>query len=266
MRTPPLRDRFPGQSAASGLFYRVVLNTVQTLYTLLFRFRTIDRHRVPLTGPVIIVANHQSHLDPPAMCLAVAHRAVHPMARGTLFNNPAFGKLIGNLNTIPLKQGEADTAAIKEALRRLELGAAVLIFPEGSRTFDGALDDFQRGVMLIVRKAKVPVIPAAVEGFYDIWPRTKKLPKLRGHGIAGFGEPIAPETLAAMKPDEALAMLRTEIDRLRLDLRAKLRVRTRGAFPPKGLGDLPIAEADALRGKGRPGEPGDPGGQDTPTA
>lgn len=235
------RERYPLQSRLHIWFYKFCNSTVHTLYRLFFRYRRYGRERLPMTGACILVCNHQSHLDPPAVGSLAIGRGVHFLAKGTLFNNPFFGRVIRKLNSIPLRRGEADLVAIKEALKRLEGGAAMVVFAEGARSEDGALKPFERGTLLLLRKSRCPIVPVAVEGFHDIWPRGQSRPKLFGYRAAGMiGEPIGHDELLKDGPDEALRRLAREIDALRLELRAKLREKTGGRLPAPGSADQAV--------------------------
>jgi len=237
----PLRERYPLQNLIHVAFYNLCNRAVHVAYICLFRYRRYGRSRLPLTGACILVCNHQSHLDPPAVGSLAIGRGVHFLARGTLFNNPVFGWIIRKLNAIPLRRGEADLVAIKEALKRIESGAAMVVFAEGTRSEDGAMKPFERGTLLLLRKSRCPVVPVAVEGFHDIWPKGQKRPRLFGGAAAGMiGEPIGHDELMKDGPDEALRRLAREIDALRLELRAKLRERTGGRLPAPGPADQPV--------------------------
>lgn len=240
MANPNWRERYPLQTMPQVLFYGACRGLVQGIYTLLYGYRRYGLDRPPASGACILVCNHQSHLDPPAVGLFFTRRAVHFIARGTLFSNPAFGWLIRALNSIPIKRGEADLSAIKESLRRLDAGAAVLVFAEGTRSPDGAMRPFERGTLLLLRKSRCPVVPMAVEGLHDVWPRGQRLPRLFGKRFACIaGRPISHDELMKDGPDEALKRLAREIDALRLELRGKLRHTTKGRLPAPGPGDRP---------------------------
>lgn len=233
-----LRERYPLQSWWHIASYNFCNRLVHLVYVCCFRYRRYGRSRLPRTGACILVCNHQSHLDPPAVGSLAMGRGVHFLARGTLFNSPAFGWLIRKLNSIPLRRGEADLVAIKEALKRLESGAAMVVFAEGTRSEDGALKPFERGTLLLLRKSRCPIVPVAVEGFHDIWPKGQKRPRLFGGVSAGMiGEPIGHDELLKDGPDEALRRLAREIDAMRLELRAGLRERSHGKLPAPGPGD-----------------------------
>jgi len=212
-----------------------------TLLLLVFwRYRFYGRDRVPFSGAVLIVANHQSYLDSGAVGIAVGPRHTDSVAREGLFKIPFFGPFIGWLHAFPVREdGGGDTRAIKETLARLENGRAVIIFPEGSRTHDGSVEEFKRGAAVIVKRSKCPVLPVAVEGAFDAWPRGTARPKLFGQRVAAaVGHPIPHDELLADGPDAALERLRREVDELRLGLREKMRMASDGAHPPPGPADF----------------------------
>lgn len=141
--------------------------------TLWFDLHVRGVENVPRKGGVLIVANHQSLLDP----ILVGVRLPRPtsyLAKSELFENKHFSWLIRSLYAFPVRQGEGDVGAVREAIRRLQDGNALVLFPEGSRTEDGELTPIEGGVGLIVRKAGVPVVPCVIEGSYAAWPKGMK--------------------------------------------------------------------------------------------
>jgi len=240
---PTLRSRRPHSSLWSLWFFRFVRKLARVALSVVYRIRVEGVERVPSAGAVLIAANHQSFLDPPAIGGVVRHRQCDFIARGGLFKFRPFAWLITNLNSIPLRENEPDAAAIKEILRRLDQGSVVLIFPEGMRSPDGAMRTFSRGVALLVKRSNCPVLPAAIEGAFDAWPRQRKFPRLFGQRLAvKFGTPIPHEELLRDGPDAALRRLEREIDAMRLELRAELRSATRGRYPGPGPGDEPFGD------------------------
>lgn len=233
-----LKRRRPNTSVVQLLWFEFCRSICQALLIGLYRARWDGSSRVPRDGALLIVANHQSFLDPPLVGVMTTCRQLDFIARGGLFSNPAFGGLIRSVNSIPIRQeGGGDTAAMKEALKRLREGKAVLIFPEGSRTFDGQLAEFKRGVSVLVKRANCPVLPVGIDGVYDTWPRTKKLPPLFGRVAGVVGEPIDHTELMADGMEAAMRRLEREVDGLRLRARGLLRRSTNGVFPPAGPAD-----------------------------
>lgn len=246
---PSARERYTGRGFFRRLVWYFAWNSCLIVMKVFYRQIREGGHNMPDLGPVLIVGNHQSYFDPVAIGMCVTRRDTHFMARDSLFRIPVFGGLIRAVNSIPIRRGEGDTAGVRAVLDRLASGAAVLVFAEGTRTTDGRTGEFKRGTILLIKRAKCPVIPAAVEGAFDAWPRDRSRPHLFGKRIAAkLGEPIPHETLTAMGPDAAMALLHARVEALRLEMRAALRAKTHGAYPPPGPADAASAPPPIERG------------------
>lgn len=239
---PPPPPRAP--SLTQRALYWCVWNATLLLLTIVYRLRRFHTERIPRTGPVLLIANHQSHLDPPSLSMCVTRRQTHFLARAGLFSSRAFGWLIRSLNAVPIKEESGDLGAIRAILARLETGVPVLMFPEGSRSFDGAMQPFKRGVALLLRRARCPVVPMAIEGAFDAFPRQARVPSFWGKRVAvAVGHPIAADELLKDGPDAALDRLQREVDELRRELRARLRASSGGRYPRSGPADAPAPQA-----------------------
>jgi 1-acyl-sn-glycerol-3-phosphate acyltransferase len=222
------------------LLYATIRRIVRFLLAVFYRVRIYGRARIPATGALLLVSNHQSNLDPPVVGSSIANRHVDYLAKADLFRG-VLGWLITSLNAVPIRGESGDAGAIREILRRLDEGRAVLIFPEGTRSQDGAMHEFKRGVALLVKRSKCPVQPVAVEGCFDAWRRGKGFPRLVGPRVAvAFGDPIEHDELMTGSAEEALVRLAAKVDHMRRALRAKLRRASRGRFPAPGPGDAPL--------------------------
>lgn len=156
--------------------------------TCMFDLKVYGAHRVPCEGGVLLVSNHQSYLDPVLLGVRL-RRPLSYMAKSELFASKPFAWLIRSLGAFPVKQGAGDVGAMKETIARLQEGRALNIYPEGSRTQDGELLPIEKGVGLVIRKAKVPVVPVAIHGSFDAWPKGRKM--FRPHPIRIlYGHPI----------------------------------------------------------------------------
>ncbi|MEM1329857.1 MAG: lysophospholipid acyltransferase family protein [Planctomycetota bacterium] len=249
-----LKRKHPGSSVRHLLFYELCRRISVLALRVLYRPIVLNRERVPSEGSLILVANHQSYFDPPFIGGLADQRHYDFIAKGGLFSNPSFGRMLAALNSIPITENTGDRQAIQEALRRLGEDKAVLLFPEGSRSEDGTIGEFKRGAALMLKRAKCPIVPVAIEGVYDAFPRTRKLPRLFGARIAvWYGEPIQPG--ADLGRRGPLDELRAIIDTERLKLRAELRRGTGGKFPPPGPGDAPSTSSE------RPVEEAEPAAQ-----
>ena len=195
------------------LYQRVVYNV--GYYSLLFllriyhRVRFVNWRKVPQKGPVVIIAKHQSFLGPPAVGTSL-WRPLHYMARSTLFKG-LLGHFLRAVGAYPVEQdGGSAFSAIKETLRLLKNGEAVLMFPEGSRTFDGHMQPFQGGIVMIARKAKVPIITCTVNGAFKAYPRHAKFPRPYKVTLT-FGDVIPVEEIQKLTNEELLKLLEERI-------------------------------------------------------
>lgn len=187
--------------------------------TVVFRFRRMGRHNIPREGAFLLVANHESYLDPVLVGLAIDTQPVTSLARKALFKNPIFGAHLRMLGVVPIDETGGDIAAIKEGIRQLSAGHIVSLFPEGSRTHNGRIQPFKRGALLLIKRSTVPILPIAVAGAYDTWPRASKLPRFfRSHVAVNIGKPIAHDDLLKDGPDEALRRLERIIGELKAEL------------------------------------------------
>lgn len=176
-----------------------------TLYVgmkLYFRIKYIHSENVPKKGPTLLVSNHQSFLDPPAIGCGY-YRMTNFLARKTLFKFKPFGKLIDSVDAIPLDKQGMGFQGVRETLRRLKNNEAVLIFPEGSRSFDGELAPFTSGYAAMAIKSNACVVPVAISGAFEAYPRTKAIPSPFGARVkVEYGEPLSPEFLKTISEEE----------------------------------------------------------------
>ncbi|MBL8762909.1 MAG: 1-acyl-sn-glycerol-3-phosphate acyltransferase [Phycisphaerae bacterium] len=213
------RARNPGQSFSNMLVFEACWRALHLLFAICFRVRRYGMDRVPPHGPLLVVANHESHLDPPLVGLCITNRHLSFVAREGLFRNRFFGALITALNSLPVGEDRSDLRGIRTFLKYLGERKALLIFPEGSRTPDGRLQEFKRGTWLLLSRARCPVLPVAVRGCYEAWPRRRALPTIFGPPVSCMvGRPIPAEQLIVLGADGALALLRARITELRGEL------------------------------------------------
>jgi len=154
----------------------------------LFDLTSTGRHHVPATGPVLLVSNHSSVLDPPLVGGAAA-RQLSFLAKAELFAIPGFGWLIHRLNARPLRREGGDASALREALRMLRESRALLVFPEGTRGPEGALRAPKAGAGMLAVLSGAPVVPVYISGSGQAWPRGRRLPR-RSRVTVTFGPPI----------------------------------------------------------------------------
>ncbi|MDR3331286.1 MAG: 1-acyl-sn-glycerol-3-phosphate acyltransferase [Synergistaceae bacterium] len=175
---------------------------------------------LPSRGPVILAGNHESYLDPPAIGMAFPSH-LRFVAWDGLFRIPVFRSLLKALGAVPVSQENKNSAAglLREVMGFIESGYSVLIFPEGERTHDGVLKDFEGGVALIASRTKAPIVPVWIEGTWEAYPVGRIFP--RPHRVTlVFGRPILPDDLPADMPEKArraalLGALRSSLEDMR---------------------------------------------------
>ena len=133
-----------------------------------FPFMVEGREHLPSTGSYIFASNHRSYLDPLIVGLCVWRRISY-MAKKSLFQNPVMGWFLRQVGTFPVRRGEPDIGALREALRRLKQGSPLLLFPQGTR-LDRETAHAQPGVGFLVAKSRVPVIPVFIQGSDKVLP------------------------------------------------------------------------------------------------
>jgi len=235
------RRRAPGAGFVKTAFWDACSQVCQSALSWRYRFRVDGAHHVPRHGPVIFIANHQSYLDPMIHGLAVGDRAPRPMAKQSLFRNPIFGAVLRGLNCIAVRSEGGNRDAMRSALEELAAGRTIMIYPEGTRSFDGSIQEFQRGVELLARKSAAPIVPIGIDGAFDVWPNGATRPKLTGRIWAAIGPAIPPHEHAALFADSktGLAELRRRVCSLMMHCRSRLRQNSSGTYPAMGLADEP---------------------------
>ena len=197
------------RSLTKRLWYDCLRVLCRVLGVAVFRIRVFGREHVPKNGGVLVVSNHQSHLDPILVGLA-CDRRLNYVARDSLFGFAPFAWLMMSLDAIPIDREGTGLGGLKESLRRLKDGEMLLIFPEGTRTRDGDVGQLKPGFLALARRAKVPLLPVGLDGAYESWPRRNLLPKPAVIQIC-FAAPLAPEMMSTMSDAELLSEVNARI-------------------------------------------------------
>jgi len=171
------------------VLYAILKPIVMAMMRLLFRVEGRGGEHVPARGPVLLVANHSSFLDPPLVG-GVAPRPVSFMAKEELFRVPVLGALIRRLNARPVRRDGADAGALRTALRILQEGGVLLMFPEGTRGPEGTLREPKPGAAMLAVLSGAPVVPVFLQGSGRAWPRGRRLPR-PAKVVVTFGAPLA---------------------------------------------------------------------------
>jgi len=196
-------ERAAGHTSFGSVLYAALWVLCRTLAVSLFGFRVRFAEPLPPRGGLLVLSSHQSHLDPLLLGLA-SDRRLSSLARSSLFRFGPFGAVITALDAIPIDREGSMLAAMKGVIGRLRAGGAVTIFPEGARTFDGRLGEFKPGFGLIAKKAGVPIVPVAIVGAFECWPRTRRFPR-PGRIRLEFGPIMTAAEVAALDEKDLFA-------------------------------------------------------------
>jgi 1-acyl-sn-glycerol-3-phosphate acyltransferase len=206
-RCPPYED-MKQRTLAAWFWYALLWCPCYAISQIWFRYRFCGKGHVPMTGPVLLVSNHQSHLDPVLVGLACP-RQLKYLARQGLFFWP-FSLWIRSLGAVPIDRARGSIGGIRTTLELLKKGEAVLVFPEGSRTPDGKLHPLLPGFCLLARRSGATIVPVAIEGAFDALPRGSRFARPATVRLA-FGAPITKEQSASLPDDRLTALVEQRI-------------------------------------------------------
>jgi 1-acyl-sn-glycerol-3-phosphate acyltransferase len=170
------------------IVYNIFYNLAKLLARMIFSMRVIHPERMVESGPLLIAVNHSSFFDPPLAGIC-SRRGVYYLARKTLLKWPFFGPLFPAMNVIPVERDGNDMSALREVIKKVKDGNAVLLFPEGTRSVDGHLQPARAGIGLVIAKTGAPVLPMRIFGAYEAFPKNAHRFQLSQISVV-IGEPI----------------------------------------------------------------------------
>lgn len=150
-----------------------ILQAEKTWSTMICKKYGID---IKVTGgenlppdPVVYVSNHQGYCDIIAFLAAIPGRSVGFVAKEELFRIPIYGKWIGRVRSvfIPRDSARGSLRAIDEAIKNINEGFSMVIFPEGTRSLGGEMGEFKKGSLRLATKPGVPIVPVTINGSYE---------------------------------------------------------------------------------------------------
>lgn len=172
------------------------------------------REHLAHAGPYIFAANHQSQFDIFALqgYLGFDFRW---MAKKELFEIPIFGpgmRAAGYIS-VDRSRGRQAVQSLNEAAERISKGTSVIIFPEGTRSRDGKLQDFKTGALVLAIKAGVPIVPVAIIGTHHVLPKGRLLAQ-PGQVVIRIGQPIETAQFSTADKQKLASRLQQEVAEL----------------------------------------------------
>lgn len=154
------------------MIYRLLKFLARIVLVVLRRWEVLGRENLPASGGIILVANHVSYWDP-VVVICAFNRKVHFMAKAELFKIPVIGYVIRISGAFPVRRDKSDRSAIRTAVKLLEEGQVVGVFPEGTRSHTGELLKPHLGAAMLASKTGVPMLPIAVSGTRGVFGKIK---------------------------------------------------------------------------------------------
>ncbi len=148
---------------------------------------------IPASGPVIFAANHISNADAVVLgglLVPRLGRRLHWLAKKELFSWPVIGWAAANGGMHPVDRSTADLEAFRLARRILDEGHPLFVFPEGTRSPDGVLQEAKDGLATLALRTGAPVVPIGISGSDRVWPKDRRLPRPGGTIVVRIGRPF----------------------------------------------------------------------------
>jgi len=215
----------PTGTFVSAFKYLILKILHYGLFKPLFRLETSGIETLPEKGPYLVCPNHQSYIDSFVLIAALPFRVYRRMffvGYSAIFNGLIMKLAARFMNVIPVDPDTHLLGAMKAGATGLRRGGILCIFPEGGRTFDGELAEFKKGAAILACELSVPVVPTAIAGAFEAWPRTSN--RIRPGKIrVAFGKAfVAGESSSVDLYREYSENLRVMVGRLYDDLRLTL--------------------------------------------
>ena len=167
---------------------------------LLVRVRINGLEKLPASGPYIITPNHQSYVDPFILCGVLPYgvfRDLFFVGAIEYFETPFTRWVARTANLVPVDPDSNLVPAMQAAAFGLAHGRILMLFPEGERSIDGTVKKFKKGAPILARHLNVALVPVALKGIHELWPRNGKInwrlvaPWNRHRVRIEIGEPVS---------------------------------------------------------------------------
>ena len=192
---PILRGLLENRTIAAPVLHILA----RALRALLFRVEVTGLENLPKSGACIISPNHQSYLDPFMLCATLPFRVFRNLffvGAVEYFETPLTRWFARIANLVPVDPDSNLVPAMKAGAFGLVHGKILVLFPEGERSIDGTVKKFKKGAPILAQHMRVPIVPVAIKGVFELWPRGGSLnrrllgPWSRHRVRIAIGEPM----------------------------------------------------------------------------
>ena len=165
-------------------WYFIASRVMAVLFKILFRYQVIGKEKVPKTGRLLVCANHSTMADPIFLGSAIPGRQMKFVAKAELFENKLIGGFLASLGAFPIARGTGGAEGIQIAMRHLEDGHSVCMFPEGTRSKTGELLNPKNGAAMLAARTGCDILPVAITA------KGGQRPKVFRKMLIKIGDPI----------------------------------------------------------------------------
>jgi 1-acyl-sn-glycerol-3-phosphate acyltransferase len=197
-------------------FPRLTGGFLRCLYWCLARVKIEGLENLPAEGPVMIVCNHASNADGMLLMAYVVpkmRRRLRWIGKEEALRWPFFGWVMKQNGVFGVKRGGGDLEAFRTAKRVLEVGEPLAVFPEGTRSRDGALQEAKEGATVLAVRSSAPIVPIAIAGSHRFWPRGKLLPRPRCRMTISVGPAFRLRMVQAADRHDAMRLTTADLMR-----------------------------------------------------
>jgi len=225
----PSDPALAAQLGRTGFFRALFFYVFSRALRPIFRVRAYGLNHIPAKGPYILCPNHQSYLDAFILLSVVPFETIRnafAVGAAEYYQTPFMRRVARFTNVIPVDSDSNLESAMKAGAAGLRLGKVLVLFPEGERSIDGELKTFKKGAPILSAHLNAPIIPVAMDGLFDLWPRSRSFQWRRLWPGQGTRVPIefgASIVVAPGKYAEGTAALRAAVERMMLAFRRKPR-------------------------------------------
>jgi long-chain acyl-CoA synthetase len=201
---------------ASATFWYLVSRLIQVISLERFSLRVSGIEKLPKSGAYIISSNHQSYIDPLILASKLPPQVfdrVFAVGTSEIFGEGFMLRLARSLRVVVVDPDANLIPAMRAGAFGLRQGRPLILYPEGERSIDGTPKTFKKGAAILSIHMQVPIVPVAIDGFYEVWPRNKPFQGFKPLKIV-IGDPIIP-------PPESAAS-EAEYEKLTAELKSRV--------------------------------------------
>ncbi len=190
----PKCSHWPTPSHVNDTFWYLVSRLIQVVALDRFRLRVSGLEKLPKRGPYIISSNHQSYIDPLILASILPEelfRNLFAVGTSDIFGKGFMRRLARSIKVVVVDPDANLVPAMRAGAFGLRHGLALILYPEGERSIDGTPKVFKKGAAILSIHMQVPIVPVAIEGFYEAWPRNRPFRGFTPLKMM-FGDPISP--------------------------------------------------------------------------